>query len=479
MSVVPAMLAERLGLPQLTFAKEVTVDAGSVKIKRLTDDGYQAVEASLPAVVSVVEKINEPRYPSFKGIMAAKKKPVETLSLSDLGVDAGEVGLGGAWSAVESLRGRAAAPGRHHRQGRGGRCERARRVPRVQEVRLRGVTDMAEVLVLVDHTDGEVKKVTLELLTLAAPARRAVRGARRRRLRRGEGNARRVRRREGLRRRGRRPLVVPRRAGRRAARAARRVGVARPRCCSSSSAEGKEIAARLALKTGSGRHHRRHRRTQPGTPVRSPSSRSSAARPSSRSKVTTGTPIITVRPNSVAPEADAGDAAREDVSRRRCPTPPRARRSPTASWRRRASAPSSPRPRSSSPAAAASGRPRSSRSSRPWPTPSARRSAPRRAVTDAGWYPHQHQVGQTGKTVSPAALHRGRHLRRDPAPGRHADVQDDRRHQQGPRGADLRARRLRRRRRPAPGRARPHRAGHASARADPRSVDRRACDGRA
>jgi electron transfer flavoprotein beta subunit len=103
MSVVPAMLAERLGLPQLTFAKEVTVDAGNVKIKRLTDDGYQAVEASLPAVVSVVEKINEPRYPSFKGIMAAKKKPVETLSLSDLGVDAGEVGLGGAWSAVESF----------------------------------------------------------------------------------------------------------------------------------------------------------------------------------------------------------------------------------------------------------------------------------------------------------------------------------------------------------------------------------------
>jgi electron transfer flavoprotein beta subunit len=108
MSVIPAMLAERLGLPQLTFAKEVTVAAadgggGSVKIKRMTDDGYQGIEASLPAVVSVVEKINEPRYPSFKGIMAAKKKPVATLSLSDLGVEAGEVGLGGAWSAVASF----------------------------------------------------------------------------------------------------------------------------------------------------------------------------------------------------------------------------------------------------------------------------------------------------------------------------------------------------------------------------------------
>jgi electron transfer flavoprotein beta subunit len=103
MSVVPAMLAERLGLPQLTFAKEVTVDGGTVRIKRLTDEGYQAVEATLPAVVSVVEKINEPRYPSFKGIMAAKKKPVETYGLADLGIDAGDVGLGGAWSAVESF----------------------------------------------------------------------------------------------------------------------------------------------------------------------------------------------------------------------------------------------------------------------------------------------------------------------------------------------------------------------------------------
>ena len=104
MSVVPAMLAERLGLPQLTFAKEVTADgAGAISIKRLTDDGYQVVEASTPAVVSVVEKINEPRYPSFKGIMAAKKKPVETYALADLGIDAGEVGTAGAWSKVESF----------------------------------------------------------------------------------------------------------------------------------------------------------------------------------------------------------------------------------------------------------------------------------------------------------------------------------------------------------------------------------------
>jgi electron transfer flavoprotein beta subunit len=91
-SMVPAMLAERLALPQLTFAKKVDADpaAGTVRIERLTDDGYQVVEAGMPAVVSVVEKINEPRYPSFKGIMAAKKKPLDNLSLADLEMSADE-----------------------------------------------------------------------------------------------------------------------------------------------------------------------------------------------------------------------------------------------------------------------------------------------------------------------------------------------------------------------------------------------------
>ena len=102
MSVVPAMLAERLGLPQLTFAKEVTIadGSGSISIKRLTDDGYQVVEASTPAVVSVVEKINEPRYPSFKGIMAAKSKPLTTLTIADAGIEADKVGLASAPSQV-------------------------------------------------------------------------------------------------------------------------------------------------------------------------------------------------------------------------------------------------------------------------------------------------------------------------------------------------------------------------------------------
>lgn len=109
MSVIPAMVAERLNVAQLTFANKVEVSGSDVKIQRVTDDGYDVVNGSTPAVISVVEKINEPRYPSFKGIMAAKKKPIETVTLSDLGVDAGSVGLGGSKSEVVSFE---AAPAR-------------------------------------------------------------------------------------------------------------------------------------------------------------------------------------------------------------------------------------------------------------------------------------------------------------------------------------------------------------------------------
>jgi len=103
MGVVPAMVAERLGVPQLTLASKVDVSGGGITIRRVSDDGYAVVTGSLPAVVSVVEKINEPRYPTFKGIMAAKKKPVRALALADLGVDAGQAGLAGAASRVEDF----------------------------------------------------------------------------------------------------------------------------------------------------------------------------------------------------------------------------------------------------------------------------------------------------------------------------------------------------------------------------------------
>jgi len=103
MSVVPAMVAERLGLPQVTFASELSVDAGSVTIRRDGDASTETITATLPALVSVTDQINEPRYPSFKGIMAAKKKPVQTWTLADLGVDPSLVGLSAAWTAVQSV----------------------------------------------------------------------------------------------------------------------------------------------------------------------------------------------------------------------------------------------------------------------------------------------------------------------------------------------------------------------------------------
>jgi electron transfer flavoprotein beta subunit len=100
MGVMAAMLAERLGVPQATLANRVEVDGSALRVTRLTSAAQEEVEASLPAVVSVLEKINEPRYPSFKGIMAAKSKPTTTLSLADLGVDPSAVGLGAAATTV-------------------------------------------------------------------------------------------------------------------------------------------------------------------------------------------------------------------------------------------------------------------------------------------------------------------------------------------------------------------------------------------
>ncbi|MEU1308313.1 electron transfer flavoprotein subunit beta/FixA family protein [Streptomyces cinnamoneus] len=101
MGVVPAMLAERLGVPQVTLLSEVAVEDGKVTGRRDGDAASEQLEAALPAVVSVTDQSGEARYPSFKGIMAAKKKPVQSLDLSDLGIEADEVGLDGAWSTVD------------------------------------------------------------------------------------------------------------------------------------------------------------------------------------------------------------------------------------------------------------------------------------------------------------------------------------------------------------------------------------------
>jgi electron transfer flavoprotein beta subunit len=101
MSVVPAMLAERLGLPQVTFAAVVETQGDQVRIKRDGDTATEVIGGTMPLVLSVTDQSGEARYPSFKGIMAAKKKPLEVYSLSDLGLDPSQVGLSVAWTLVE------------------------------------------------------------------------------------------------------------------------------------------------------------------------------------------------------------------------------------------------------------------------------------------------------------------------------------------------------------------------------------------
>ncbi|MCH5678013.1 electron transfer flavoprotein subunit beta/FixA family protein, partial [Streptomyces gilvus] len=108
MGVVPALVAERLGVPQVTLLSEVSVEDGTVKGRRDGDAASEQLEASLPAVVSVTDQSGEARYPSFKGIMAAKKKPVQSWDLSDLEIDADEVGLGGAYTVVDGATARPA-----------------------------------------------------------------------------------------------------------------------------------------------------------------------------------------------------------------------------------------------------------------------------------------------------------------------------------------------------------------------------------
>jgi electron transfer flavoprotein beta subunit len=99
---MPAMLAERLGLPAVTSVVTVEVDGTTLTAERVVEGGSAKLTATLPAVISVNEKIGEPRYPNFKGIMAAKKKPVTTLSAADLGLDPSTLGLANASTQVVS-----------------------------------------------------------------------------------------------------------------------------------------------------------------------------------------------------------------------------------------------------------------------------------------------------------------------------------------------------------------------------------------
>jgi electron transfer flavoprotein beta subunit len=102
-AAVPAMLAERLGVAQLTFLRTLEVTGSQVSGERMTEDGHIDVSAALPALVSVTEQIAEARYPNFKGLMAAKKKPVETVTLAELGIPSADAGGANSWSVVETV----------------------------------------------------------------------------------------------------------------------------------------------------------------------------------------------------------------------------------------------------------------------------------------------------------------------------------------------------------------------------------------
>jgi len=100
---VPVQVAELLGLPSITFAKSVAIDGSTVKVERQTEAGYDEVESPLPAVVTVTAGVVEPRYPSFKGIMAAKNKPVDNLTVADLGIDPSQVGTAGSGQEITDV----------------------------------------------------------------------------------------------------------------------------------------------------------------------------------------------------------------------------------------------------------------------------------------------------------------------------------------------------------------------------------------
>ena len=397
--VVPAMVAERLGVPQLTLASKVDIAGSDVTIRRVTDDGYAVVTGSLPAVVSVVEKINEPRYPTFKGIMAAKKKPVQVLSLADLPAVAGSVGLASAANLGGGLRGPPAAGRGGGGEGRGGRRREGGRVPGRAEVHLRGLGSWLRYWSWRSTPRGEVKKVTLELLTAArrlgtpsvvwtGPGADAASA------RLGEYGAEKV-------------YVADSAdfADYPVAPAAELLAslvasVAPAAVLVAGTTEGKEIAGRLAVKTGSGVLTDAVNVTAgaDGAPVAEQPNFGGSI--TVRSTVRTGTPVIAVRPNAISAEASPGAAAVEAVPFTASDA------AKVATVTERVVAAKGERPELAEAQIVVSGG-RGTGSEEGFKIIEELADSlgaavgASRAVTDAGWYPHAFQVGQTGKTVSP------------------------------------------------------------------------------
>ena len=404
MSVVPAMIADRLGVPQVTFANALSVADGSITIRRGGDVSVDDVVAALPAVVSVTDQSGEPRYPSFKAIMAGRKKPVTTWTLGDLGIDAGQVGLAGAASAVRTAVLNPPRPpgvvGGRRRRG----CRADRRLPRRPQPLVTErppdpkETPVTDVLVLAELTDAMPRKATLELLTLArrlgepvalvcGPPDDAVIKVL------GEHGATRVYVVDD-------PdvdrfLVAPKaealvHAVRRTTPAAVLVTASR---------EGTEVAARAAVRLDSGIITGASDVVPgDGGPLVTQSVFSGTW--TTQSQVVRGTPIITVRPNSVTPETSPVDPAVEALA---------VEISESARGARvtgRTLRTSMSRPDLADASVVVSGG-RGMGSAEAFGL--LERLADElggavgasRAATDLGWYGHDFQVGQTGKTVTP------------------------------------------------------------------------------
>ena len=395
-AVLWAAVAERLGRPVVSQAMELAVDGGSVRVKRQTEFGYDTIEAPLPAVVAVSDAINEPRYPSLKGIMGAKKKPQDVLSLAELGVDAGEAGEAG--SRTTGARARRPARARRRAQDRRRRQRRAgdRRLPRREEARLMAT------LVFLEHHGDELQKGSLGVLAKAASLGDGDVAA----VLAGEGakalaaRGREVRRGEGLGLRGRRGRAAAAAAARRRARAGRR---------------GRRLRHRPLRELGPRRRRRRRPRGAPRRRASTGISSTSSCRdgelvgkrPALQDSVYadvgwTSTPRLALfRAGSFdATPTGGGEPEIVDVS----PSYARA-------FARRVKLVGQDAEESSGPSIedadviVAGGRGLGSPDNFTLAEELAKALGgavgATRAVVDAGWYPYSAQIGQTGKTVSP------------------------------------------------------------------------------
>ena len=160
-AVLWAAVAERLRRPFVSQAAELSVDGGNVRVERETEFGNDVIEAPLPAVVAVSDAINEPRYTSLKGMMGAKKKPLDVLSLADLGLDAGEAGEAGSKTTVLAL-------GDPPARGDARKIEDDGNAAQAIVDFLAGEAARMRVLVFLEHHGGELAKGSLGVLAKAA-----------------------------------------------------------------------------------------------------------------------------------------------------------------------------------------------------------------------------------------------------------------------------------------------------------------------